>query len=233
MRIPALLASANLPVCVRAGRQAEFLGSPWRPPGGGRGDRCAARAPRGAARGAPGRPRKPNMTKNRLVDRGLAGAKHLFCVSLTVTGIASAFEHLMHQFPHSTRVTMAPPLTGQTAISGRPSRLHRLDAWPEGAGAAVLSICFSPTCTSRCPPCSPAPSPIPLGAVADMEKCTSPTTLKHMRKRHPMIRTSGDLVRPAQTLGEVQCITLSDKVIRSHDGHHRCNRVDLREAPQG
>ena len=48
--------------------------------------------------------------------------------------IASAFEHLMHQFPHSTRVTMAPTLTGQTAMSGRPSRFHRPDAWPEGAG---------------------------------------------------------------------------------------------------
>jgi len=59
---------------------------------------------------------------------------------------------------------MAPTLTGQTAMSSRPSRLHRLDVWPEGAGATVLFICFSPTRTSRCPPC-PLPRHLSLSAL--------------------------------------------------------------------
>ncbi len=45
VRIPTPLASANLPVCARAGRQAEFLGPPWRAPGKSHGNRDAARAP--------------------------------------------------------------------------------------------------------------------------------------------------------------------------------------------
>lgn len=63
VRIPTPLASTNLSVCARAGRQAEFLGPPWRPPDSGRGDRYAARAPGGVAEGRKG----PNMTE-RLTD---------------------------------------------------------------------------------------------------------------------------------------------------------------------
>ncbi|AKT48060.1 hypothetical protein ADJ70_02295 [Olsenella sp. oral taxon 807] len=55
------------PARVRQGR--ETGGVPGGPPDGGRGDRCAARAP-GGARDARGGRRGPNMTKNRPIARG-------------------------------------------------------------------------------------------------------------------------------------------------------------------
>ena len=51
------------------GGRGSSWGPPWRPPDGGRGDRCAARAP-GGARDARGGRRGPNMTKNRPIVRG-------------------------------------------------------------------------------------------------------------------------------------------------------------------
>ena len=55
------------------GGRGSSWGPRWRPPDGGRGDRCAARAPGGAARGArdarEGR-RGQKVTKNRLTSRG-------------------------------------------------------------------------------------------------------------------------------------------------------------------
>ena len=68
------------------GGRGSSWGPRWRPPDGGRGDRCAARAPGGAARGArdarEGRS-GPNMTKNRPIARGSSRGKHSSCVSLT------------------------------------------------------------------------------------------------------------------------------------------------------
>ena len=54
MRIPALPASANLPVCARAGRQGEFLGATV---AAAEGTVCREGARRGRERG-PGRPQR-------------------------------------------------------------------------------------------------------------------------------------------------------------------------------